>query len=57
MMKVMLPKAVGTLERYVFREHNGGSDLTVTIVTNPSWQKMFEDGFPNAIKKLKKICE
>lgn len=48
---------IDTLESYTFKEHSGGTDLTVTIVTNPSWQKMFDDGFPNALKKLKEICE
>ena len=48
---------IGTLESYTFNEDSGETDLTVTIVTNPSWQKMFDDGFPNALKKLKEICE
>ena len=48
---------IGTLESYTFCEKNGETDLTVDIVTNPDWQKMFDDGFPNALKKLKEICE
>lgn len=48
---------VNTLESYTFNENNGATDLTVDIVTNPQWQKMFDDGFPNALKKLKEICE
>lgn len=48
---------VGILENYTFEEKDGGTDLTVNITTNPNWQKMFDDGFPNALKELKKICE
>jgi hypothetical protein len=31
--------------------------LAVEMIINPDWQKMFDDGFPNALKKLKEICE
>ncbi len=48
---------IGTLESYTFNEKDGATDLTVDIVTNPDWQKMFDDGFPNALNKLKEICE
>ena len=47
----------GTLESYTFREEKGGTNMTVDIVTNPDWKKMFDDGFPNALQKLKEICE
>ena len=48
---------IGTMESYTFNERNGETDLTVEIKTNPVWQKMFDDGWPNALKKLKEICE
>lgn len=48
---------IGTMESYTFNERNGETDLTVEIKTNPAWQKMFDDGWPNALKKLKEICE
>ena len=48
---------IGTMESYTFNEHNGETDLTVEMIINPDWQKMFDDGFPNALKKLKEICE
>ena len=48
---------IGTLESYTFQEQDQGTNLIVDIVTNPDWQKMFDDGFPNALKKLKEICE
>ena len=48
---------IGTFESYIFNEHNGATDLTAGIVTNLQWQKMFDDDFPNALKKLKEICE
>jgi uncharacterized protein YndB with AHSA1/START domain len=48
---------IGTTERYSFKEKNGKTTLTVEINTTPEWEKMFSDGWPNALKKLKEICE
>ena len=48
---------VGTLERYTFNESKGNTTLTVAIETKPEWEKMFQDGWPVALKALKDICE
>jgi uncharacterized protein YndB with AHSA1/START domain len=48
---------VGTLENYTFNEANGKTELTVEIHTNPAWEKMFNDGWPGALNKLKEIAE
>lgn len=48
---------IGTMESYTFNDLNGETDLTVKMIINPEWQKMFDDGWPNALKKLKEICE
>ena len=48
---------VGTLERYTFKEHDGKTELTVSIDTTPAWESMFNEGWPNALAKLKEICE
>jgi uncharacterized protein YndB with AHSA1/START domain len=48
---------VGTLERYTFAESKGKTTLTVGIETNPDWEKMFQDGWPGALKALKEISE
>lgn len=48
---------VGTLENYTFNEANGKTELTVEIHTNPNWEKMFNDGWPGALNKLKEIAE
>lgn len=48
---------IGTTERYTFKERNGKTDLTVAIETNPEWESMFNDGWPDALAKLKEICE
>ena len=48
---------IGTLERYIFREREGHTDLTITIDTKPEWESMFKEGWPNALAKLKEICE
>ena len=48
---------VGTLERYTFNESKGSTTLTVTLHISPEWEKMFQDGWPDALKALKDICE
>ena len=48
---------VGTTEEYTFTEKNGKTELKVTINTAPQWESMFKDGWPNALNKLKEICE
>jgi hypothetical protein len=57
MTVILLKAGFGTMESYTFNERDGETDLTVEIKTNPEWQKMFDDGWPNALKKLKEICE
>jgi uncharacterized protein YndB with AHSA1/START domain len=48
---------VGTLENYFFNENNGKTELKVEIHSNPAWEKMFNDGWPGALNKLKEISE
>lgn len=48
---------VGTKEAYEFDSEGDLTHLTVHISANPDWIPMFDEGFPNALKKLKEICE
>jgi uncharacterized protein YndB with AHSA1/START domain len=48
---------VGTTESYTFTEKNNTTELNVEIFTNPEWEKMFNDGWPKALVKLKEITE
>ncbi|CAN5452749.1 hypothetical protein BH09BAC3_BH09BAC3_14820 [soil metagenome] len=48
---------IGITEAYTFTEKNGATELKVEINTNPDWAKMFDDGWPTALSKLKEICE
>jgi len=48
---------IGTLEEYTFTEKNGKTEVHVTIMTSPEWESMFNDGWPDALKKLKEISE
>ncbi|MBC7829002.1 MAG: SRPBCC domain-containing protein [Chitinophagaceae bacterium] len=48
---------VGTTESYNFSEKNGKTELKVEINTNPDWEKMFTDGWPDALAKLKEMSE
>jgi uncharacterized protein YndB with AHSA1/START domain len=48
---------VGILENYFFSEKDGQTALVIKIETQPDWEKMFNDGWPNALAKLKSMCE
>ena len=48
---------VGITEDYTFVEKNGKTQVVVNIKTNPDWAKMFDDGWPKALAKLKEISE
>lgn len=48
---------IGTKENYTFTEKNGSTEVYVEIHTNPAWEKMFNDGWPNALDKLKEMAE
>lgn len=48
---------VGTTEEYTFTEKDGKTEVKVVINTKPDWESMFNEGWPNALKKLKEICE
>jgi uncharacterized protein YndB with AHSA1/START domain len=48
---------IGAREDYFFKEINGVTELVVEISTNPEWEKMFSDGWPAALDKLKELCE
>jgi uncharacterized protein YndB with AHSA1/START domain len=48
---------VGIQENYSFQSEGATTRLVVEIVTHPEWQKMFDEGWPGALAKLKEICE
>lgn len=48
---------VGTKEWYTFTEKSGKTEVRVQISTNPAWEKMFDEGWPKALNKLKEITE
>ena len=48
---------IGTTESYSFTKLNGNTEVKVEINTTDEWVKMFKDGWPNALNKLKEICE
>jgi uncharacterized protein YndB with AHSA1/START domain len=48
---------IGTKESYTFTEQDNHTNVVVEIITNPSWEEMFADGWPKALAKLKEICE
>jgi uncharacterized protein YndB with AHSA1/START domain len=48
---------IGTTEEYTFTEKDGKTELKVTIHTTPQWESMFTDGWPDALQKLKEVCE
>ncbi|MEO7523668.1 MAG: SRPBCC domain-containing protein [Ferruginibacter sp.] len=48
---------IGTTERYTFEEKKDTTELKVELTINPDFEKMFNDGWPKALAKLKEICE
>ena len=48
---------IGTIETYDFDENNGETELTVTMETDPEFEKMFENSWPEALSSLKQLCE
>lgn len=48
---------VGVTEDYHFEARDGGTLLTIVMHIKPGWEQMFNDGWPNALKQLKAICE
>jgi uncharacterized protein YndB with AHSA1/START domain len=48
---------IGTTERYDFSESGGKTTLKVTIKAQPHWLDMFNDGWPQALEKLKELSE
>jgi uncharacterized protein YndB with AHSA1/START domain len=48
---------IGTTEAYTFTERNGKTEVKVEVNTNPEWEKMFTEGWPKGLKKLKEITE
>jgi uncharacterized protein YndB with AHSA1/START domain len=47
----------GTIEAYTFTEKNGQTELKVHMEIYPEWEQMFNEGWPNALAKLKELCE
>jgi len=48
---------IGTTESYRFAEKNGKTELNTEMHIDTEWEKMFVDGWPKAMAKLKEICE
>lgn len=47
----------GSLENYTFSEVKGETVVVVHIDSNAEFKSYFEETWPNALKKLKEICE
>jgi hypothetical protein len=48
---------IGTQENYDFISQDDATTLNIEMVTPPAWAKMFDEGWPPALEKLKQICE
>lgn len=48
---------IGTLETYEFKESQGETELTVTMETDPKFEDMCENSWPEALESLKALCE
>lgn len=47
----------GSKEQYTFTSKGNETELLVTIVSDPVWLNMFNEGWPKALQLLKKLCE
>lgn len=50
-------KWAGTLENYTFKESNGTTEVLVDMDSNDEYKEMFEEMWPKALQKLKRIAE
>lgn len=48
---------IGTKEVYSFKPIKNGTELIVEISTTEPWAKMFSEGWPVALEKLKELSE
>ena len=48
---------IGSTESYAFFEKDGRTTLDVTMHVTSGWADMFKKDWPNAMNKLKEICE
>jgi len=48
---------IGTKESYTFKPIKSGTELIVEMSVPEGWEKMFNDGWPAALKKLKELSE
>lgn len=48
---------IGISESYTFNSTGEDTELIVNIETREEWKKMFNDGWPGALSKLKEMCE
>jgi uncharacterized protein YndB with AHSA1/START domain len=48
---------MGITETYTYNTTPEGTELVVEIQTQPEWKAMFIEGWPNALAKLKTMCE
>lgn len=48
---------IGSTEDTILTEKNGITTVTIEMQTPPEWESMFNDGWPNALEKLKEVAE
>ena len=53
----MAKTLVGTEENYFFKKSGDNTHLVVELKVNPSWEQMFSDTWPTALKDLKSLSE
>jgi uncharacterized protein YndB with AHSA1/START domain len=47
---------IGITESYTYNSTQEGTELIIDIQTPEEWEKMFNDGWPGALAKLKALC-
>ena len=44
-------------ENYTFRDHDGGTQLDISVDVSPEWESMIREAYPKALERLKDLCE
>jgi uncharacterized protein YndB with AHSA1/START domain len=50
-------KWIGTLEEYIFTTDNDIVEVTIKVQTDEAFKPMYDEGWPEALYLLKKLCE
>lgn len=48
---------IGATEQYLFKDIDGGTELTIHMQIHRDYAEMMADGWPRALEELRRLCE